>query len=258
MIETKYEKHIKGCQPVESIPAASSWWLAALDFLLPPRCLLCGQPATLVCLCGPCKTDLPWTRSHCFQCGLPLANVTDRTCGRCQHSQPPFTRTLSPLRYSFPADQLVQAFKFNRQLAAGRLLSHLLCEYAIEHCNNFPDVLVPVPLHHWRLFKRGFNQAYDMASYISRTLGIPLLFTTLRRTRYTRAQSGLNGKQRRKNVRGAFYWQGNRKPPRHVALIDDVMTTGSTVFECARVLKQAGARRVDVWVAARATVGGQP
>jgi ComF family protein len=131
-------------------------------------------------------------------------------------------------------------------------LSHLLCEYVVDRDFGYPDMMIPVPLHKLRMIKRGFNQAFELGSYAGRVLGIPLLGTGLRRNRNTRAQSGLSRKQRRKNVRGAFYWRGRTRPGRHVALIDDVMTTGTTVTECARVLKKAGARRVDVWVAARA------
>jgi len=116
-------------------------------------------------------------------------------------------------------------------------------------------MLIPVPLHHLRMIKRGFNQACELGSYPSRLLGIPLLATGLRRKRNTKAQSGLSRKQRRRNVRGAFYWHGRKQPGRHVALIDDVMTTGTTVSECARVLKQAGTQRVDVWVPTRAIPG---
>jgi ComF family protein len=102
------------------------------------------------------------------------------------------------------------------------------------------------------MLSRGFNQAYELAGYAGRVLDLPLHASALRRRRNTRAQSGLSRKQRRQNLRGAFSWHGSRKPGRHVALIDDVMTTGTTVTECARILKKAGAKRVDVWVAARA------
>jgi ComF family protein len=159
------------------------------------------------------------------------------------------------LQYQFPADRLVQAFKFRRQLAAGRVLSHMMCENIIANGICLPDVLIPVPLHGLRLAKRGFNQAYELGCHIGRVLETPVLGTALRRRRNTRAQSGLDRKQRRKNVRGAFYWHGLRRPPRHVALIDDVLTTGTTVSECARVLKKAGAKQVDIWVATRAMPG---
>ncbi len=133
-----------------------------------------------------------------------------------------------------------------------------MSECIAHQVDILPDVLLPVPLHQLRMMKRGFNQAYELGSYIGKTLEIPLLAASLRRHRHTEAQSGLSRKQRRKNLRGAFYWHGDTHPGRHVALIDDVMTTGTTVSECARVLKNAGAKRVDVWVATRAVPANRP
>jgi len=127
-----------------------------------------------------------------------------------------------------------------------------MCEWVINQGCERPDMLIPVPLHWLRMITRGFNQAFELGAYAGKVLDVPLLTTALRRHRNTQAQSGLSRKQRHKNVRGAFYWHGPLQPGRHVALIDDVMTTGTTVTECARVLKKAGAKRVDVWVAARA------
>ena len=248
----KYEKRMMPCQPVNAIQVDRPWWSTALDFILPPHCVLCGQPSGANCICLPCKMDLPWHGSHCLRCGLPLGSHKDKICGACMQDSPPFFRTVCPLQYEFPANRLVQMFKFKRQLAAGRILSHLICEYVIRHELSLPDMLIPVPLHNRRFISRGFNQAYEISAYAGSALNIPLLSSALRRRRNTRAQSGLSRKQRRKNVRGAFYWHGAVKPGIHVALVDDVMTTGTTVFECARVLKKAGAKRVDVWVAARA------
>lgn len=178
--------------------------------------------------------------------------MKDKICGACIQKPPPFTRAVCALQYEFPANRLVQAFKYRRQLVAGRVLSHLLCEYVSLQEYPLPDMLIPVPLHNLRMLKRGFNQAYEMASYAGRVLNIPIRSDALRRRRNTRAQSGLSRIQRRKNLKGAFYWHGRSKPGRHVALIDDVMTTGTTLTECATVLRKAGAKRVDVWVAARA------
>ena len=229
-----------------------SRWHTALDLLLPPRCVLCGLSSGPICICGACKEDLPWTGAHCLQCGLPLESPIDQTCGSCIQRTPPFTQTICPLQYQFPVDRLVQSLKFKRQLAAGRVLSHLLCEWVVNRDYDRPDMLIPVPLHNLRMFRRGFNQAFELADYAGRALDLPLLTGALRRHRNTRAQSGLSRKQRRKNVRGAFYWHGSAKPECHIALVDDVMTTGTTVSECTTVLKKAGVKRVDVWVAARA------
>jgi ComF family protein len=228
------------------------WWHNALDLLLPPRCVLCAQSSPSICICSACRHDLPWIGPHCRRCGLPLPNESDECCGHCVQKAPPFQLTLCPLRYEFPVDRLVQALKFNRQLAEGRVLSHLLCEHILRRGLDLPEILIPVPLHRLRMIRRGFNQAFELSSYAARVLGIPIHTSGLRRRRNTAAQSGLSRKQRRRNVRGAFYWRGRGRPGDHVALVDDVMTTGTTVTECTRVLKKAGARRVDVWVAARA------
>jgi len=253
----QYEKRMMTCQPENTIRVDGSWWGTVLDYLLPPRCVLCGGPSGAVCICAGCKKDLPRIGPHCRRCGLPLGSARDDACGACIRKPPPFTRTVCPLRYEFPADRLVQAFKFRRQLAAGRVLSHLLCEEVIQIGAKLPDMLIPVPLHRWRMFKRGFNQAGEMAVYAGRLFQVQVQAGALRRRRNTPAQSGLSRKERRRNLHGAFDWHGGVKPGRHVALIDDVMTTGATLAECAGVLKRAGVRRVDVWVAARAVPAGR-
>ncbi len=248
----KHATRVATCQPEFSIQVDSNCWSKTLDFLLPPRCLLCGGPSVAICICEPCRTELPWPGSHCLQCALPLSSPVDKICAACIQKRPPFTRTLCPLQYQFPADRLVQSFKFRRQLAAGRILSHLMCECVVAADQPFPELLIPVPLHMLRLMKRGFNQAYELSSYAGKLLSIPLAASALRRARHTRAQSGLTRSHRRRNLRGAFSWHGPRLTGLHVALVDDVMTTGTTVGECARVLKKAGAKRIDIWVATRA------
>jgi len=245
------------CQPATALQVDGGWWATALDHLLPPRCVLCGGPCGAICICSGCRADLPWLGHGCRRCGLPLGSARDGICGACIQRPPPYTRTVCPLRYDFPADRLVQAFKFKRQLAAGRVLSHLLCETFVQLDAKLPDMLIPVPLHRWRMFRRGFNQAFEMAAYAGRVFQTQVLASALRRRRNTPAQSGLSRGQRRRNLHRAFDWGGGVKPGRHVALIDDVMTTGATLTECARVLKRAGARRVDVWVAARAVPAGR-
>lgn len=246
--------HLSGNFPDPDSRAWQRW----LNGLLSPCCVLCGLPSTSVCLCYPCKMDLPWIDAHCRQCGLPLDTETVESCGQCCQEPPPYWSVVSPLAYEFPVNRLVQALKFRRQLAEGRVLSHLLAEYIYHQELDLPDVLIPVPLHRWRMLKRGFNQAYELADHIARTLGVRLDATSLRRNRYTRAQSGLSRKQRLSNVRDAFQWHADHRACRHVALIDDVMTTGTTVTECARVLLNAGAKRVDIWVAARAAAPAKP
>jgi ComF family protein len=247
----QYEKRSLHCQS-GTRGLLGRAWRAGLDQLLPQHCVLCNQPSATTCLCTHCRDQLPSAGQHCRRCGLPLAGTSDSLCGRCVRRAPPFDSTVYPLQYRFPADRLVQAFKFSRQLDAGRVLAGLMCEHVVGRRIPLPGALVPVPLHSWRLFRRGFNQSYELAAYIGNALGIPLQAHDLRRRRNTRAQSGLDRSQRHRNVRGAFHWTARRPPCSHVALVDDVMTTATTVAECARVLKRAGAKRVDVWLAARA------
>jgi len=253
----QYENRASVCQSEMGRATADLALNNLLDTLLPPHCVLCGLPSTRSCICAACREDLPRAGHCCRQCGLPLASENDSLCGQCLGHAPPFTYTVYPLQYLFPVDRLVQSFKFNRQLAAGRILARFMVEHVLQHGTTYPEALIPMPLHTLRLFQRGYNQAYELASYVGRTLDIPLLAGSLRRRRHTQAQSGLSGQQRRHNVRGAFCWRGWRPPLHHVALVDDVMTTGTTVAECARVLKRAGCKRVDVWVAARAIPASQ-
>ena len=188
----KYGKHTGDCQTDPSIKQQRSWWQTALDSLLPPRCILCGQTSGPECICAPCKSELPWIGIHCHQCGLPLGSDKDKVCGQCIQNQPPFSRTLCPLHYEFPVDRLVQLFKFDCQLVCGRVLSQIIYESAALLQNDLPDVLIPVPLHGLRLIRRGFNQAYELGSDISKALDIPLVAASLRRRRNTKAQSGLS------------------------------------------------------------------
>ena len=253
----QYENHTLACQSAMARTTTRHALNKLLDLLLPPHCLLCGLPSTRACICHPCREDLPRAGHCCVQCGLPVTAEGDSLCGQCLGRAPPFVHTVYPLQYLFPVDRLVQSFKFNRQLAAGRVLARLMCEHVVRQQSSCPEALIPMPLHTLRLFQRGFNQAFELAAYVGHEIGIPLVAGSLRRKRHTRAQSGLSGQQRRRNVRGAFQWRGWHPPPRHVALVDDVMTTGTTVAECARVLKKAGSKRVDVWVAARAIPASQ-
>ena len=216
--------------------------------LLPYRCLICGERGVGGDLCAACRDALPRNRCACARCGLPMA-VPEAACGHCLKTPPPFTRTRAMLIYRFPLDRLLLRFKFHGDLAAGRLLSQLLCEGLVS--DDRPQALVPVPLHRSRLRERGYDQALELAKAVAPTTGISLRARALRRTRTTARQSELDLRARQHNLRGAFALGGGPLPA-HVALIDDVMTTGSTVRECAQTLLRGGVKRVDVWVVARA------
>lgn len=224
-----------------------------LRALLPARCLLCGGAGEAGRdLCAGCRSDLPRNHSCCARCALPLAGAAAQ-CGECLRREPSFSGAWAPFRYGHPLNLLEARFKFRRDLAAGRVLSELLVESArCEPSLPLPQRLLCVPLHASRLRERGFNQALELARPLARALDIPLDLQLLRRVRPTAAQTGLDASERRRNLRGAFAVVESAAIPDHVAILDDVMTTGSTLNECARVLRRAGVGKVDVWALARA------
>jgi ComF family protein len=165
---------------------------------------------------------------------------------------PAFDATWPGFAYRDEIERLVRRFKFHGDLAAGRLLANLLALRLCELGSPRPDLLIPVPLHPRRLFMRGFNQSALLVRDLSAAMsGLPW-FSALERVRNTATQIQLPADGRAANVRGAFRVVRLPGRPRFVALVDDVMTTGSTLNECARVLRASGVERVDVWVVARA------
>lgn len=232
------------------MPSPASLMQAFSRRLLAPLCLVCGEPgAHALDLCAACRGELRWTAGACRQCALPRP-PGETHCGACRLAPPPFERTQAVLHYGFPVDALLPRYKFHGDLAAGALLATLM-HWGIDPAQP-PGALVPVPLHRGRLRARGYDQALELARQLSRELRIPLRADRLRRTRATQAQSELGAEARRGNVHGAFHLATGPPLPAHVALVDDVMTTGATVGECARVLLAGGVQRVDVWAIARA------
>lgn len=223
------------------------------DLLLPPRCLLCGDAgAGGRNLCSGCLDDLPWNSPACWRCALPLPSDADahNLCARCLRRAPPFDSALAALRYEPPLDFLVAGLKYRARLDHARLLGELLVHAVRQTDAPRPELLIPVPLHPRRLRERGFNQALELARPLARALNLPLARRGCRRVRATPRQTDLNARERRGNVRGAF--SAGRVAGRRVAIVDDVVTTGHTVAELARTLRQAGAVHVQVWSAARA------
>jgi len=244
-----------------------------VDGLYPPVCVLCGESGqagydnnrgtytTGVDICRACQQDLAQNNPACYQCGIPLPAAESNSrlcCADCLQSPPGFTRALAPFLYQWPLDRLVQAFKFQGDLVVGRVLSGLMQEN-IENLANaaVPDAIIPIPLHRSRQQQRGFNQAGLLAADLAKGLGIPLHENILLRGKLRLPQAELDAKARKKNIRGVFALNpGAEKLPAHVVLVDDVMTTGSTLSEAARVLLVSGVERVDCWVIARAPKPG--
>ncbi len=233
---------------VDTRPAAFASVLGL--WLWPARCLLCEMPASgSRDVCHACAAVLPWNRVACPRCALPLPHPAE-ACGQCLRKPPPLTLTHATFVYGFPLDRLLPRFKFHDGLVAGRLLS----QWMHETCARLdrPDALTPIPLHRARLRQRGYDQALELARPLAKSLSLPLRDGLLIRKRHTQPQSRLGALQRRRNLRGAFEVREGIALPRHVALIDDVMTTGATLHAAAKTLLHAGVERVDAWVCARA------
>lgn len=224
----------------------------------PATCLLCGaegQPGRE--LCAGCHADLPWNRGACARCAgpLPAGTRTPADCARCLQHPPIHDAAWAPFRYERPLDWLITGLKFHQRLGNARLLGELMADLLVPAYRRFPklrpQLLIPVPLHEARLRQRGYNQAAELARPLARLLELPLDLTGCTRQRETAAQMELDAKHRAVNVRGAFACTLDLRKKR-VAIVDDVVTTGHTVNEFARVLKRAGAARVEVWSMARA------
>jgi ComF family protein len=222
--------------------------------LYPPRCSICRAPGhDGMDICVSCYRELPWITSACTQCALPLAHAAQAgaLCGRCQRKPPHFDSCISLFRYEGSVMQFVQQLKFNQKLALSRLLGEMLLQKIMQLQTEMPECIVPVPLYRKRLRKRGFNQSIELARPLAHVLDIPVDVTSVDRTRDTHPQSALDKKSRRKNIKNAFEIV-DKLQYKHIVIIDDVVTTGSTVDELARVLKRSGVQRVDVWSIARA------
>lgn len=227
--------------------------IARLDALLyPPRCRLCGATTAVSDgLCSGCLADLPWLVDGCPRCARPLPQgCTTVLCGACLKNPPAFDVATAPLRYRAPLDYLIQRLKFSGELALAPLLARRVAERINDRGTALPELLIPVPLHRARLRERGFNQATELARHIGRWLEIPVERNLCRRNRNTPPQSLTPLAARRRNLHGAFRLEG-RLRVRHVAIIDDVLTSGHTASELASVIRRAGARFIEVWVVAR-------
>lgn len=201
--------------------------------VMPLRCVFCGTRTyeDERCICGGCDADLP----------------------RVESSPPPVSSPcvyeIAPLAYEFPVDAAIKALKFRRRLFYVPALAQLLC----DACSALPpdiDAVLPVPLHWRRRWLRGFNQALEIAGPVARHLDVPIVTNVVRR-RATRSQSGLHARERAGNMRSAFALRG-RLESEHLLIVDDVITTGSTIHEIARLARRAGVPKISALAVARA------
>ena len=206
-------------------------------------CPLCGDPGEG--LCRRCDALLPRNTHACTGCALPLpaSAAPSNSCADCQAHAPSFDRVLAPLVYQPPVDALIAGFKYHHRLPQGRMVSEHLATAAAAA--EPPALLLPIPMPADRMRERGFNQASEIACLLARRLDLAWSASRLVRRREALPQRGLSKPQRRRNLRGVFACRG-RLPP-HVALVDDVMTTGATASAAADAARKAGA---EVWVLA--------
>ncbi len=229
----------------------------AIATLLPCSCVLCGKTCkTLVC--PECHLQFfKDSTSRCVQCAIPLLSTSanPQHCGDCLSTAPNFDHTIVVCNYVAPSDQLILAYKFGHRLAIAALFAEMLRDAALkEHQQSLCDVLCPVPLGRQRLIERGFNQSLEIAKPLSHHLGVALYPALLHRSRETAQQSSLHPDDRHKNVRNAFTIDSTAIElirGKHVGVVDDVMTTGTTLNEIASILKRFGAAKVSNYVFAR-------
>lgn len=255
------------------------------NLLFRSDCLLCGsdirthyskpskaQPQSKlhgIDICGACFPKLKRNLVCCEYCAIPLEVALSQMdeslalCGACQTQPPLWQKVIASFVYEYPMDRFLVAMKYNGRVDLATCLARLMAQdllisYHFSHSEKNttsdvrPDCLIPVPLHPRRETLRGYNQATLLANELSKQLNIPLNSGLIKRTRHTPMQSALSKNQRAKNLTAAFMINNSVSIPKYVAVIDDVMTTGSTAKVISKALLNAGVERVDIWCCARA------
>jgi ComF family protein len=215
--------------------------------LLPQDCLLCSARAAAQPLCAACELALPYHDAPaCPQCAH--ATTGSRVCGECLSYPPSFDATLAAFDYRFPVDILVHQIKYHSNLA----LVDFIASSLLRKLNKAekPDLVFAMPLHSVRLQQRGFNQSVEIAKSVIKQWKVPLQLNGYQRVKDTKEQAQLPWKERHANVRGAFTCDLDLRG-KHIAVVDDVMTTGATLNEFATMLKKSGAEKVSAYVVAR-------
>jgi len=216
-------------------------------------CVLCGDySVSKLMICKACEADLPHNINFCKVCALQLK--FGQNCPDCERLHPSFERVFTPFSYIFPIDELIKQFKDRQKWHYGKFLSLYLANFLqneFSQTNLVPDVLVPIASSKKSMFERGFNQTVIMAKIVGKQLKIPIIINALSSSKQT-VQKSLTADERRQNLAQFFILQRNLNWQNlHIAILDDVVTTGFTVNSAAKLFKDAGAKRVDVYCLAR-------
>lgn len=225
------------------------WVDQCLSLLAPERCAFCGSARSADGICAGCRADLPWNEVCCPRCAQPLPATA--SCAKCLRHPPTFDAAWTAFVHLDPVRQRIHRFKFGAAFDQGRLLSRLMTQALAKRAAPLPDLVIPVPMPRAKLLRRGFNQTEEMARTLKRVLDLNVDPAAARLLRTPDEQIGQSAAQRRRNLRGAFRIERDLSDL-HVALLDDVMTTGATLDALARAARKAGAARIEAWALARA------
>jgi len=233
-----------------------------LDYALPPRCAACGViVAEAGTLCGPCWRSIDFLGEPvCAICGtdLPGAAMAEAQCGACIAAPPPYDRARAVMRYGTVARTMAHRLKYGRRLGLAAVMAGHLARLLPEDAGE-PALIIPVPLHRWRIWSRGFNQSALIARHLARRSGRPVVLDLIRRVRNTPPLHALGARERARIVRGAFALSPDAQPRlkgRRIILVDDIWTTGATATACAALLRRAGVERIDILCWTRVSPSG--
>lgn len=218
--------------------------------MIPQVCFICDERTDGKSICDTCLSMLPYyTPSHCPVCGIPTNQP--QICATCSHTPPCFVRTQIGFHYAYPLNKLIQRFKYQADFTIGQQLGLLWAEQ-IKHSNSLQtDIILPMPSHPSRLRERGFNQAVILAKVLGMQLDKPVVTNACHRIWNTTRQATLDRTARETNLIDAFVCETSLSGC-HIALVDDVMTTGATLYALAQAALEAGAKTVELWALARA------
>jgi len=216
-----------------------------LDLILPNYCVLCDHniKSDDYNLCNTCTSNLPTQNNTCFKCAISLTNTTDKICGKCQYNPPPWNFAIAPYEYNEQIKFIISSFKYRQHIYLGKTLAKRFIKN-LPNSYLKPDLLIPVPLHKKRIAMRKFNQSQQIAKHIGKDLAIKVSVSCCYRVINTPQQAKLNYQQRKDNIKDAFII---KRPEmitnKHIAIVDDVYTTGATLEVISKLIKNITLRQ---------------